>query len=475
MENTRIYYFTFNRWVLRFLMLAVFILVSLVVAAQSKTNIILIVSDDLGYRDIGPFNGEEITPVLDRLAREGVKATNFYVASPACTPSRGSILTGRYPQRNGMYDMIRNDMVNYGHKFTQMEYRRQPEATLGMDLREKTLADMLKTAGYTNGMVGKWDGGRATPYLPLQRGFDSFLGIVNTGVDYWTHERYGIPSLYRNNDLVKEEGFLVTLEGREAIHFINENHDRPFFLYFASFAPHGASNLDRSGIKPPKEYLDLYPNRDPHDKRTEYMAAVSSLDAQIGEILDLLEEYGIAENTLIIFHSDNGGPGPADNSPLRGGKATLWEGGVRVPFLARWPGVIPAGTTTDAFLSSLELMPTIAAVANTWVPDATMDGYNMLPILKGEINTSPRTEMFWQWMDESAARVGNYKWVHRKDGTGGLFDLSKDIGEQHDVSDEKPETLDDIKKRWSEWRREMESAPPRGPFYSKFLYLDLPH
>lgn len=460
-------YINLNKYVFRLIIAVVFSSLIFVNGshAQSHTNIILIVSDDLGYQDLGPFGGDVITPALDRLAREGVKATSFYVTAPGCTPSRGSLLTGRYPQRNGMYDMIRNDMVNYGHEFSMMQYRRQPEATLGMDLREKTLADMLKKAGYTTGIFGKWDGGRAKRFLPLQRGFDEFFGIVNTGTDYWTHERYGIPSLYRNNEQVDEEGFLVELEGNEVVRFIHDNHDRPFFLYYPSFAPHIASNLERSGIRPPQQYLDLYPDLDPvggHVSRIELVATISALDKQIGRILDLLDEYGIAENTLVVFFSDNGADGAGRTGRLRGGKGNLWEGGIRSPFLARWPAVLPAGTTTEAFLSSLELMPTIAAAVNTWVPDATMDGYNMIPVLQGEIESS-RTDMFWEWLGTRAARVGNYKWVEINE-TEGLFDLSKDIGEQHDLSEEKSDVLIDIKNRWKEWKREMDNADPRGPF-----------
>ena len=431
-------------------------------------NIILIVSDDLGYADTGPFGGDEITPNIDRLAYEGVRGTHFYVTSPACTPSRGSILTGRYPQRNGMYDMIRNDMVNYKHRFTMTEYARQPEATLGMDLREKTLGDMLSQAGYTNGIFGKWDGGRARRYLPLQRGFDEFLGIVNTGTDYWTHERYGVPSLYRDNQLVKEEGYLTHLIGNEAVRFIHENHQKPFFLYIPFFAPHGASNLERTGIRPPQKYLDLYANRGPLEKsRLEYMAAISGMDDMIGNVLQTLDQYNLAQNTLIVMFSDNGGPrgnkSPGDNRPLRGGKAQLWEGGIRSPFIARWTGTLPANTTTDAFFTSLELMPTFAAVADTWTPDAKMDGFNVLPVLK-EGRPSPRNEMYWQWLTQRAARIGQYKWVEFANGEGGLFDLLADPGEARDLSVQYPEKLAQLKRGWERWRREMDAAEPRGPF-----------
>ncbi|HUE74671.1 MAG TPA: sulfatase-like hydrolase/transferase, partial [Pirellulaceae bacterium] len=307
-------------------------LVAAVSTAQDSRppNIVYIVSDDQGYRDLGCFDGEEIqTPQLDSLAKDGVKLTSFYVTWPACTPSRGSLLTGRYPQRNGLYDMIRNDMINYGHKFTEAEYALSPEMTLGLDRREVTIADVLKRAGYSTGMVGKWDSGRAKRFLPTSRGFDSFYGFANTGIDYWTHERYGIPSMFRGTERIKEEGYATDLFRREALAFVKQQRDRPFFLYLAFNAPHAASNLERDSYQAPEEVLkDRYPNHDPTQNRTKYMAMVTSMDDAIGELLDTLRELKLEDNTLVIFHSDNGGGGPADNGPLRGKKASMWEGGL---------------------------------------------------------------------------------------------------------------------------------------------------
>ena len=237
-------------------------------AQEAKPNIILIVSDDQGYADLGCCGRPELkTPNLDRLASEGVRLTNFYVTWPACTPSRGSILTGRYPQRNGLYDMIRNNEVNYGHRFTEDEYAVSPEMTLGLDVREVTIAQVLRKAGYATGVFGKWDSGRARRFMPLQRGFDAFFGFSNTGIDYFTHERYGVPSMYRGNERVKVEGYATDLFRREAIEFLNKNRRRPFFLYVPFNAPHGASNLERVGVQAPNEYYRMYGDLPPTRKQ----------------------------------------------------------------------------------------------------------------------------------------------------------------------------------------------------------------
>ncbi|MBN8626890.1 MAG: sulfatase-like hydrolase/transferase [Planctomycetes bacterium] len=429
-----------------------------------RPNIVLILADDLGYSDLRCYGHKEtIAPEIDRLAKEGVRCTQFYVTWPACTPSRASLLTGRYPQRNGLYDMIRNDMVNYGHRYTEAEYDLSPEMTLGMDERERTLAEVLKTAGYTCGVVGKWDGGRARRYLPLQRGFDFFYGFANTGIDYWTHQRYGIESMFRGNERIEEEGYSTDLFGREAVRFIRESKGRPFFLYVPFNAPHGASNLEKDSYQAPPETLALYKDRDPKDKQTKYMAMVTRMDERIGDIRRTIEEIGAADNTLIVFTSDNGGSGNIHNVPLRGQKSTMFEGGLRVPMIAWWPKRLPAGAVNNEFLTSLEWLPTLATVAGV-KPDEKikLDGFDMLPVLAaGE--TSPRTKMFWERRGDRAARVGNWKWVASAKG-GGLFDLAADVSEKHDLSAERPEVVRQMEAEFAAWRQEMDAAEPRGPF-----------
>ena len=220
-------------------------LATMLVAASclgaEKPNIVLIVSDDQGYNDLGVLGDHIITPSLDRLANEGVRLTNFYVAWPACTPSRGAFLTGRYPQRNGIYDMIRNEAPDYGLKYKPDDYAVTWERIGGMDTREVLLPKMLKTAGYYSGIFGKWDLGVHRRFLPLQRGWDEFYGFVNTGIDYYTHERYGVPSMYRDNSPTTEDKgtYCTYLFQREAVRFVKENKDRPFFLYLPFNAPHG--------------------------------------------------------------------------------------------------------------------------------------------------------------------------------------------------------------------------------------------
>ena len=451
--------------------LAILLSLACVPLAARQPSILLIVSDDQGYMDLGTMGSPDIrTPRLDQLASQGVRLTSYYAAFPVCTPSRGSLLTGRYPQRNGTYDNFRNDRVNDDYLYPQHEYRLSPERILGLDTREVLLSEVLSEAGYATGVFGKWDLGSLRRFLPMQRGFDDFYGFVNTGIDYWTHERYGIPSMYRGNSPTEEDkgSYATSIFEREALRFITDHKRQPFFIYLSYNAPHSASNLDRKirgFAQAPGSCLDRYPSRDriEGERRRKFMAAVTCMDDSIGRILDRLDEYGLTGDTIVIFVSDNGAGSGGDSGPLRGRKGMMFEGGVRVPFLMRWPGEIAPGTVSNEFVTALEVLPMLAEAAGADLPqDVVLDGFDMLPALQGRTQ-SPRETMFWERQGEYGARVGKWKLVESRRG-GGLFDLSEDPGETNDLSEQLPEVRERVESRYLEWVRQMADAEPRGPF-----------
>jgi arylsulfatase A-like enzyme len=383
--------------------------------------------------------------------------------------------------------MIRNEAPDYGHKYTPENYAVTWERIGGMDTREILLPRMLKQAGYCSGIFGKWDLGVHRRFLPLQRGWDEFYGLVNTGIDYYTHERYGVPSMYRNNSPTTEDKgtYCTYLFQREAVRFVKENKDRPFFLYLPFNAPHGASSLDpmvRGGAQAPEEWRKMYPELHAQEgytdgtrygkpakvmnralRLTHYLGSVTAMDAAIGEVLDLLDEYNLTENTIVIFFADNGGSGGADNSPLRAGKSRVFEGGIRVCCTIRYPKRIPAGTVNREFLTSLELFPTLLNLAGVAPPKGVvLDGFDMMPML-ADNRPSPRREMYWKRRAKEAARVENWKWVRNESGTF-LFDLSKDISEKNNLIDNMPEKAAEMQQHFENWLKRMDEAEPRGPF-----------
>ena len=459
--------------------------------SAERPNIVLIVSDDQGYNDLGLLGNGIQTPALDRLAREGTRLTNFYVAWPACTPSRGALLTGRYPQRNGLYDMIRNEAPDYGKKYQPAEYAVTFERIIGMDTREVMISQLLKQAGYRTAVFGKWDGGSHQRFLPTSRGFDAFYGFVNTGIDYYTHERYGVPSMYRDSKPTEDDKgtYCTFLFEREALRFAGDclrETETPFFLYLPFNAPHGSSALEpeiRSSVQAPKAFQQMYPAVEeetrevtyryggtasvvtPAARQRDYRAAVTCMDAAIDKVLDLLQKGGALENTIVIFFSDNGGSGGADNAPLRGRKGQMWEGGIRVPCLVRWPaGGVPAGAVNDAFLTSLEVFPSLVAASGATLPESlVLDGYDWWPTLRGEA-ASPRNRMFWKRRDSEAARLGDWKLVREGVEASRLYNLRSDVGERDDRAAAEPAKLRELETAFAEWQQTMAEAPVRGPF-----------
>jgi arylsulfatase A-like enzyme len=382
--------------------------------------------------------------------------------------------------------MIRNEAPDYGYKYPPEEYAVTFERIGGMDTREVLLPQVLKRAGYTSGIYGKWDLGMQRRYLPLARGFDDFYGFVNTGIDYFTHQRYGVPSMYRNNSPTEEDKgtYCTQLFLREALRFLDTAGEQPFFLYVPFNAPHNASNLDptiRSGAQGTDSFKALYPKlgakadvqpatkygkpamvRNKASRRLEYLAAVSEMDAAIGQLLAKVDQMGKTQETIVIFMSDNGGGGAADNTPLRGRKAQMWEGGIRVPAIIVYPQVVPEATTNDAFCTSMDLFPTICEWCSAELPDVVIDGKTLASLLSGA-SASPRNSMFWKRRSDKAARIGKWKWVQSKSG-GGLFDLETDVGESNDLSKARPAKLTEMIAAFEDWETEMEAAEPRGPF-----------
>ena len=409
-----------------------------------QPNVIIILTDDQGYADVG-FNGcKDIpTPNIDRIASNGVKFTSGYVSYAVCGPSRAGLMTGRYQERFGFG---RNPL------FTPND----PDQ--GLPLSEETLASALDKAGYQTMAIGKWHLGAHESLRPLNRGFDEFFGFLTGGHQYfpelWTlkdisevksqFEAYKT-KLLQNDTRVDEREYLTDALSREAVRFIERNAENPFFLYLAYNAPHG-----------PLQATEKYLNRFSHiesKKRRTYAAMVSAVDDGVGALLDKLEELEIHENTMIFFLSDNGGPYKSNGSinlPLREGKGSLYEGGIRVPFAMQWPLEIPSGQVFDDPVISLDIFATVAEYTGT-EPGKALDGVNLVPYLLGEEQGAPHEHLFWRIFDSEsyAVRSGDLKLVNMNVTGDELYNLVEDIGEKHELgTDETLQELADAKNAW---------------------------
>jgi arylsulfatase A-like enzyme len=419
--------------------------VALTGLAARQPNIVHIVADDLGWKDVG-FNGctDIKTPNMDALAMGGAKFTQFYV-QPMCTPTRACLMTGRYPFRYGLQTAVIPSVSAYG-----------------LDTNEWLMPQCLKEAGYKTAIIGKWHLGHGDKkYWPNQRGFDYQYGALIGELDYFTHEEHHVLDWYRDNKPVREEGYTTDLLGNDAVKYIKaQDPAKPFYLYLTFNAPH-------TPYQAPKDYIERYKNIAEPTRRV-YAGMIGCLDDAIGRVVAALDQKGLRENTLILFHSDNGGTKnamfagvmadmskvriPCDNGPYRDGKGSLFEGATRVCACANWPGRIKA-QTVDGLIHAVDMYPTIAALAGASTAKCKpLDGLDVWDTI-AEGKPSPRTELVYNIEPFRAAlRQGDWKLIWRTmlPSSVDLYDLTKDPAEQNNVAAAHPDKVVAMKQRLNE-------------------------
>jgi arylsulfatase A-like enzyme len=401
----------------------------------------------MGYADIGVHGCKDIpTPHIDSLAKNGVRCSSGYVSGPYCSPTRAALLTGRYQQR-------------YGHEFNPGP----PTAAnieVGLSLKETTLADRLKAAGYATALVGKWHLGHDKKFHPLNRGFQEYFGFLGGAHSYTNAKADGNNPIMRGFETVDEKEYLTDAFAREAVAFIERNKTRPFFLYLAFNAVHAP-------LQAPAKYRDRFPNIQ-NERRRTYAAMMSAMDDAIGRVLATLKENKLEESTLIFFVDDNGGPpvNASDNGRLRGYKASTWEGGIRVPFLFQWKSHLPAGKVYDQPVIQMDFLPTALAAADVKLnADDKIDGVNLLPFLSGKKRGAPHEALYWRFGEQMAIRKGDWKLVKGGGRSNAppakplLINLAKDIGEQNDLSEKELKKYRKLQAAWDQWNAEL--VPPR--------------
>lgn len=451
----------------------------------ARPNVVLINVDDLGWTDAACFGSEWYeTPNIDRLASRGVRFTQAYAACAVCSPSRAAIMTGRYPARIGITDWIRAGFQLHemgmtfpadkqnpsGYEGRSNRRMLTPRNPLWMELEEVTIAEALEQAGYVSAHIGKWHLGYDGWY-PEHQGFDVNIGGCDKGqpptyFDPYYSERYGagdIPTL----DPRREGEYLTDREADEACRFIREHRDQPFFLHMAHYAVH-------TPLEAPPELVAKYEAKPSPAGQANpvYAAMVERVDRATGRILDTLDELDLSDKTLVIFTSDNGGLAPyaTDNAPLRSGKGYPYEGGIRVPQIMSWPGVITPGSENVSPVSSIDIFPTICSAAGVALPtDRAIDGENLMPVLS-EKGSVQRDALFWHFphyrgddvVPYSIVRSGSWKLIKRYDGSAfELFNLEDDLGETRDLSEHMPDKVQELDVALQSWLETVGAKLPR--------------
>lgn len=430
--------------------------------ATRRPNFIVILADDLGYNDLACFGSPDVaTPHIDSIARNGVRFTDGYVSCAVSSPSRAALLTGCYQHR-------------FGHEFNPGPPEREAEVNFGLPSGATIAPQFLKAAGYSSAIIGKWHLGIRPGYHPLDRGFDEFYGFLGGANAYVTTKTPGaraeaadnqparVPHtrpapIFRGKEPVEENRYLTDAFAQEALRFIERHRDRPFFLYLALNAVHT-----------PLHATERYLNRVrsiKNDKHRFLAAMTSAMDDAVGAVLEKLRELDLERHTLLFFLSDNGCPvmtGAGSNHPLNGEKCTYFEGGIRVPFLAQWPGRIPAGLVYREPVVSRDLLPTMFAAAAIRPPEGvSFDGVDLLPFLNGTRKGAPHETLFWRAGQARAVRAGNWKLVEFGEQYSALFDLSEDVGERNDLASKHSTVVRKLRQSWKDWSAAM--SPPRWP------------
>ncbi len=431
---------------------------SFALSAPAKPNLVMILADDLGWGDLSLNGATDIaTPNIDSLARQGVRFTRSYSNAPECSPARCALLTGRYQQRAGGLECAIG--VGDTGRYDEAAWL-QSRGELGLPPDQAVLAPALLKAGYDTALIGKWHLGYREKFLPVRQGFQHFFGILGGAADYYTHEEpnegRGRKPLFLNDAQVERKGNLTDLFAEAALEWLGRRRGRPFFLYLPFTAPH-------EPLQNPAEYdpaTGTAPHR-PKDRKT-YAALVEHLDRRVGDVLGQLQRVGAAANTLVVFHSDNGGAGTARNAPWRGAKSSVFEGGIRSPILLRWPGRLPAGAACAQPAVTMDITATLLAAAGAPAAGPRLDGIDLLPYAAGARTADGERTLFWRYKRAAnrrkAVRDGRWKYVFDS-GAEYLFDLEADPAEAKNLLAADPPKAAQLKSKLALW--EAETASPR--------------
>ena len=403
-------------------------------SSKQKPNIIFIMTDDMGYADLGIYGRKDYsTPNLDRLASEGIRFTHAYSGAPVCTPARVSFMTGQYPAKHktGLYEPLTRDGL---------------DSLEGLDGSRPTVASLLKDHGYETALVGKWHLGFDEQHSPRKNGFEEFFGFRSGAVDFISHKAgRAIPDLWENETAVDVKGYMTDILTGRAISFIQKKHERPFFLSLQYSAPHWPWQGPGDPAYPDTVRFAA------GGSQLTYAAMMKSLDDNIGKLMDALAASGLKENTLVIFMSDNGGERYSDMGPLRGRKMTLYEGGIRVPAFASWPGKINTGLVTDQKIITMDWTATILDAAGVKLP-GELDGQSLLPFFRKPSRTFERS-FYWRINQRAQQRAhieGSWKYVKDEKGEY-LFNIDKDVSEKEDLKEKHPLIFEKLKKSMHAW------------------------